>query len=193
MDFKTFCAVENKIGNLDKTKVYNKGGFKCATDGRIAVRIKSDEPDTDGNFPDLEICFGVPYKKIDPAKITKPTLDVTEHCFECDNGKVYFGWEQCKSCHGDGICKCGCPVEHECGKCGGSGGVYPKSVVCRFCDGKMKGYYEYEFEGYYYKGHYMKIAYQELPNLTVIGVNDGGALRMTFDGGECALMPFIKH
>ena len=187
-----FCSIFDKLGNLTKTKPYYKDGYLCATDGAIAVRIKDNHPEIKGSFPNLNICFDGKYQSMIPVAIKKPTRDVGSHCYECDNGKVYFGREECKSCHGDGICKCGCPVEHECGKCGGMGGVNAKSVPCRFCEGTTKGYLEYEFEGYFYKGHYMKISHDNLPNLRAVAVGENGVLLMKFDFGECALMPFSK-
>ena len=80
----------------------------------------------------------------------------------------------------------------DCGDCDGEGKTVRKKETCIYCDGDNGGFQEQKIGGAFYKGHFLKVAYQELPNLTAVGINDGKMLLLKFDGGDCALMSFIK-
>ena len=190
MNLELFTCEGNSKFTL--SKVFVKGGYRCTTNGRMAIRIKCDEPDTEGNFPKLDDAFNEPFSEINPIKIVTPELEVYHICPECDNGRIYYNFQECTECYGLGTCRCGCPTEHACGTCGGDGGNYTKSKPCQFCDGTKKRYTKLQIGEWYYQGHYIKLACQELPNLTAIGLGKNGMLRLTFDGGECAIMPFTS-
>ena len=190
IDLSMFCATENS--NFTMTQVFVRGGYKCATDGRIGVRIKCDDRDTDGNFPKIEVAFGAEFKGIEPIKIAEPSMDVETRCEMCEGGKEFYDLRECEGCGGGGKCECPCPTTHNCGKCGGDGSIYHNSRVCIYCDGRERSYFEVKIAGYVYKGHYMKLAFRYLSNLTAVGIGEGGMLLLTFDGGQCVLMPFLE-
>lgn len=191
MNIEKFCAVENSRYEL--SRVFVVGGYKYALDGRMGVRIKSEEAETEGNFPNVvDALLADKYREVSPLKISMPDI-AKSSCEMCTNGKRKYDYRDCVSCHGSGDCKCGCNVRHECSECGGNGGMYTKAMTCQFCNGTQERYKDVEIEGMNYKGHYIALASRELPDLTVVGITEEGCLKMTFKGGECFLMPFINH
>ena len=58
MDIQKFCAdVEPHNGRFPITRPWVKGGWRYATDIRIAVREKTDERDGAPGYPDVEALF----------------------------------------------------------------------------------------------------------------------------------------
>jgi len=192
MNLELFTAKEDTRYEL--SKVFVKNGYKCATDGRVAVRIKCDEPDTEGNFPDLNECLEKKTTFPGPVEIEKPSVEANKLCEKCHKGKIGYDFEICSVCEGSSECQCTeCENIHECEHCRGEGGHYTKNKTCHYCDGSMNKYEDLEINGRFYKGYYVKLAYEELPNLIAIAQNsETGMLLLNFDGGQCAIMPFSK-
>ncbi len=184
--YELFTAEDDT--SFELSRVYVKNGFKCASDGRVAVMVKCDEPDTEGKFPNLTDCFGGTYTNITPIQIKQPVTLECE-CQMCINGRVWCNYQECVLCHGTGRCACGCPTEHDCFDCDGRGGKHTEAKTCRFCEGINKGFSELEIMGNFYKGHYVRLAQRELPNLKAVGIGKQGMLIFEFDGGQCAIMP----
>jgi len=103
-----------------------RGGVRYATDGRILVWQKCDEPDTaDINPPNTVdvIRNAVGEGKHESEPVAIPEFEFAPLMEMCDN------------CNGRGLCdKCECETEHECGECGGSGEVSRSLVPIQLAD-----------------------------------------------------------
>jgi len=120
IDLTRFCADENLRYNLDHPWV--RGGYKIATDGRICVRVKTDEPDTvpgEGErYPDIDALF----KELD-EKIAAWHPMPTALPYNAPS------WDNCPVCGGSAQLGC-------CPQCGMFGGRDKDLLDCRHCDGK---------------------------------------------------------
>ena len=109
--FKECCLKTSTRYAMDHP--FSQGGYWCATDGRILVRQKTDEPDSDGKYPDTASVW-----RADELYEPEPMpLDVTAECKNCDGSET----QKCEECQGTGECVCRCDHEHECGYCDGRG------------------------------------------------------------------------
>jgi len=103
-----------------------RDGVRYATDGRILVWQKCNEPDTpDINPPNAELLIRdlVGKGKHESEPVTIPEFDFPPLMKTCDN------------CNGRGLCdKCECETEHECGACDGSGEVARSRVPIQLAD-----------------------------------------------------------
>jgi hypothetical protein len=115
IDLTLFCDEPGGRYALDAPFV--QGGMRCATDGKLAVRIPaSGEPDTDdgGRRPKLAMIFD---RFCDVTEWT-PLPDAPE-CENC-KGKGSVS-EECHHCRGLCRCECSCGDSHDCGACEGEG------------------------------------------------------------------------
>ena len=94
----------------ERSRQYIRGGYVCATDGRIAIRLKTDLPDSDWSTyskrqpPNLDQAFN-PVKDVLRTEVPLPVAPATI-CQECQ-GKVEIGeTEECQDCDGAGDVEC---------------------------------------------------------------------------------------
>ncbi len=172
MDLQPFCSVDETRMAICTPFVLN--GWKYATDGRIAVRIPTDEPD-DSNEPyrrpNASALFeGFNVEGLQSFEI--PTLDGAQ-VIECD------------SCNGDGCAICDMGHEHECPDCDG--------------DGHYEKWPEKEVAGRIFSERFLsKMA--ALPGIKFYpttaecsGGNPAKPALFTFDNGQGLLMPIKKE
>lgn len=102
-----FClrSSENK-STYSLSSPWVRSGKMYATDGRIMLRVDTNEPDTTGdNPPPIHL---VPFEAVYDAPIAIPLLadlaPLVERCGTCQRGRH----------------DCTCGHSHTCGKCGGS-------------------------------------------------------------------------
>lgn len=121
MDLQDFCSVDETRMSICTPFVFN--GWKYATDGRICVRIQTNEPD-DSNEP---------YKRPDASALFKGfNVDGLES-FEIpklDGVKII----ECERCGGTGEQTCDMGHNHECPNCDGDGHYeeWPKHEIAKF-------------------------------------------------------------
>ena len=174
---------------------WNFKGFRYATDGRIAVRVPTDEPDSDdlskqpangdvtSAFPPIGDLLG---QWSDATPIMRECC-----CIECE-GEREVGGDKCPGCDGDGEVRCPtCWRNHDCDECGGHGKINRKR--CPRCQGKMVGAFEQAVAYRFQTGHAIAAKYYEsiarLPNArygkkSLLDM----PLRFTFDGGDGVVM-----
>lgn len=135
-DWSGFCDVEYEVMETP----FVKNGWKCATDGRIAIRVKTDEQDTprpEGrrrDFPNVAGAFELAAMKHQTA-ILLP--DITE-CPECQGKFLSEAVVQCDECGGTGETECfHCGHDMDCEECDGSGKVTDE-VECETCTARYK-------------------------------------------------------
>lgn len=118
IDLTPFCSVDETRMAINTPFVFN--GWKYATDGRVCVRVPTDEPD-DSNEP---------YKRPDASDLFKgfdvsgletfviPTLDGVQE-------------KRCPSCNGNGYSICDHGHDHECEDCDKTGVLeeWPKKEI----------------------------------------------------------------
>ncbi len=108
IDIRDFCSVDETRMAICTPFAFN--GWKYATDGRIAVRVPTDEPD-DSNKP---------YKRPDASALFKDFNVTGLEAFEIPSLQ---GVEKirCYSCDGSGEQTCDMGHDHECPECDGDG------------------------------------------------------------------------
>lgn len=172
-----------------------QGGFLCATNGRIAIRVPSSDPDTTpengGRLPRMADIFKSMPKNISryeawpEAKYSHQERD----CLTC-KGKGRVNQHPCQECDGDGMVECEtCGHEDECkvcdghGECGGS--------KCKACNGKMQvpRPYQQQIGKAWIDADYDAMV-RELPNPVWYCKSADDPVFIIFDGGEAVVMPF---
>ena len=148
MNFSLFCNTKKGRYHLDEP--FFQGGWKYATDGRIAVRAPADEPDTKGMRPDMAKIFSSTSPE---SAVPFPELEMADaECQDCDGtGKAMIECPDCKGdgstlcpeCDGTGEIECGecgdytdcglCVEDDGCPRCKGLGTV-PEGETCPFCE-----------------------------------------------------------
>jgi hypothetical protein len=172
IDLSPFCAEED--GRYRFANPWIKGGWMCATNGAIAIRVScGDKPDTaeteNQKFPPLDSVI----KHDESVATVKWPLGATP-CKTCD----MTGRKPCKECGRSGVCEhCG---EGECPECHGKGDGGP----CWECATPVGI-------------HRINAKYQKmicrLPNVKYFPGDDPKvALQFVFDGGEGAVMGMKK-
>lgn len=109
--FKDCCSIKTLRYAIGSPWV--KGGYRCATDGRICVRMRTDEPDTkDVAAPSIKGLFwnDPPGAMADMPDTTGKTAAI--NCPLCNASGVHW----CQTCESD----------HECGYC--EGGCEPPNT-----------------------------------------------------------------
>jgi len=113
-------------GRHSISKPWVRDGVRYATDGRILVWQKCNEPDTPGiNPPNAALLIRdlVGKGKHESEPVAIPEFDFPPLMEMCDN------------CNGRGLCdKCDCETEHECGECEGAGEVCRSLVPIQLAD-----------------------------------------------------------
>lgn len=118
IDLQPFCSVDECRMGLMTPWAFN--GWKYATNGRMAVRIPTDEPN-DSNEP---------YKRPDASALFKDfNVDGLES-FEIPtlDGMIQ---KECRHCEGSGEQTCDMGHDHECPDCDGDGHYeeWPKQEI----------------------------------------------------------------
>lgn len=188
---------ERRDGRLDR----------YATDGRIAVRVPTDESGkgTAAKLPDVA---GLPWREDRdrwlpwPAKPTPIIADGAE-CLDCDATGVAGKAVECEKCEGFG-----CEYEFDddepdrfgpkdCERCQGTGCTGPR---CPTCQGKGRGRFPHSIElmpGVWVAWRYHAIMRRELDGIEFGPKTppiDGKAcaIPFRFDGGGGLLMPLLR-
>ena len=120
--------------------MFNGGAY--ATDGRIAVRIPTDNADSEGNNErrrkDVEKLF-VENENANHEFAPWPPMPaepLEQECPQCNGSGAQLiscdncddGYRECRECGHEGTCE----------QCNGSGKVYAPNTICVLCDGKRK-------------------------------------------------------
>ena len=115
---------------------WNKGGFRYATDHRIAVRVPctaiDSTPPEHAKFPGIDSVFELELKKQHPLVITLPE---SPQCTQCKGTGTFKVREQCDECRGRGGEYCPhCQEKINCKECGGSGSFLITQDCPTCCD-----------------------------------------------------------
>lgn len=110
-----------QYGNLyDIGNVFVRDGYEYATNARILIRRKTDKPNTEGKFPDVNEVFKG-YPRSDATRVMLSDPGVGEVVI-CENQK-------CPECDGEGGTTCDeCNHETVCEHCGGKGLYGPVDI-----------------------------------------------------------------
>lgn len=190
LDLTPFCAGEDTRYALTKTFVTD--GHLTATDGRIIVRIPTEEPEiNDRPVPDIAALFNKQFEEF-PAFDMYSINMVRIKCSLCaGKGKVKL---DCETCGGDGRCMCPCcGSDTYCEDCDGDGKASDE-VDCYQCSGAGRVFDNVKIGGKMFNGHYINKILCYLPHPKAVAISqDIGCLRFTFDGGEGLLVEFIER
>jgi len=180
IDMDKFCGTASSFYLFDRPFVIN--GYKYATDGSIAIRVPTDEPDTkaDTPFPPVDnLPWPIQDGGDDWPDINRLPGSVT--CEACD-GEGEHDVETCSFCE-DGIVECSkCGAHSECEVCCGCDVI---TEPCTHCDdGKITGPYRQDIYSNIIESKYDDLI-RTLPNPKYFGISSpkGGMLKFTFDGG----------
>ncbi len=187
IDLTPFCG-EMEWLNMP----FVQSGRLAATDGRIAVVVPTDEPDTPPGkraFPKIHELDGGYDWVSHEVPFRHPAETKDDECESCHgNKKETVG---CAECQGYGMCnRCDCREEHECGFCCGRGYIYTDET-CSECKGSGWGYEVQVYGGQRFKGKYIAKILKYLPNPAVdlVGTTERGVcMRFIFNGGYGYLM-----
>lgn len=118
MDLQPFCSVDECRMAICTPWAFN--GWKYATDGRIAVRVPTTDPD-DSNKP---------YKRPDASALFKGFNVEGLESFEIPTLDGVME-KRCSSCNGNGYSTCDHGHDHECEDCDKSGILeeWPKKEI----------------------------------------------------------------
>jgi len=159
-DLKVFCMPKGFGLRFDLTEPFILDGYKYCTDGRIAVRIKTDELDTQGRI------------------LPKNIMEIFEEKRNTMEGEFSFSIvkteEKCKECYGKGRLKLSKDF----------------SVVCDECDGKGKilSWGKNKIGEFLYSDEYIDKICDNLDNSVITGQSNDGKLFFKFNGGDGVLM-----
>ena len=193
IDLKKFCGEANR--KYDFTKPFVIDGYKYATDGRIGVRVKCDEPDTEEVLPKIKHLFDKDKLEYLPGRpIFKPSNLEKVRCSECSSGKVGI-YAECDTCGGSGEHYClQCDASHGCGVCFGDGQKLIRREPCTLCDKDNQIFEDIVVDGYKLKGVYVTKLLNQVSQIAAVatgGVQVGGVpIVFEFDGGEAIIMPY---
>lgn len=178
---EAFCGEGNT--RYAFTKPFVRGGWRSATNGRVLVRVPSNEPDTEGNWPKTGELFLQKWRKINPVLLMLPARG-EEDCWDCYGTRTRH--VECELCKGNGNCSCECGHKHKCGVCAGRGSV-KLDGVCFECQGTGKEYQDVKIGWLNCTGRHIARIAQNLPDPRAVAISSG-AVRFEFDGGEGLLM-----
>lgn len=190
IDLKPFCAAEQGRYLIDTPWV--KGGWKNATDGKLLVRLRTDEPDTpvDEKAPrpnttplfdaSMNACRGTKSDLL-PFPIHSGERDKAD-CMFCNGTGA--GSDVCKTCDGKGECP---HCEAICPDCDGTGDIRNYSKACKECDGDGHGFVPMVLDGYKIAAIYAR-KINTLQNVRYVAQTWPNAMYFVFDGGEGLVM-----
>jgi len=190
IDLNKFCGKDGGVCspfNIDTPFIDN--GHKYATNGYAIIRMKSDEPNTDGRLipKDLNSFFENAFEKIgfNIDHIVDSAASIK--CGVCDG--TGEDRNACPQCNGTGTCICECYDEHSCGLCDGSGKSGDDAIKCTNCDGsgEIKIWNHVGIHGQKYSEEYLSLCKSDLPGFEIVGMT-GDLLKFQFDGGEGVLL-----
>ena len=171
---------------------YVKGGYLCATDCRIAVRIPSDEPDRqagEGRTPDLHHVFkGENFESVTEPLVISETIRGNVECETCDS-TGYLRHSPCPGCDGGGEVECdSCGHMDECETCDGYG--FTGVGKCATCNGRgvFKGDKNCIVQGACFDIRYIRKV-QSLPGVKFKANGERMACFVFDGGGQGGLMP----
>lgn len=190
IDLTPFCdqvsGTRYAIGN-----VFVKGGWRMATDTRVAVRVPTDESDGTlpggGRFPNVNGLFA-DYDFSGDFGDLPPGVDVPGNveCPTCE-GSGLINETECDECDGEGEVDCyHCGSEMECEKCRGEG---HRGDRCPTCNGKktISGVSGREFDGLQFRPQDLaKVA--SLPGVKYRLNPPRTLMQFVFDGGGQGLL-----
>ncbi len=192
-----FCGGESRW-----PKPWILAGKECATDGRIAVRIQTDEPDAVSGHGKPRSFNDVCSWAFDGPLVTWPDIvppapdEPQTACLTCGGTKVTT--ILCERCEGEGQTHCAntcCSGSHPCPDCNGEGVIWDKDKPCEECNGTGQLLYPESVMicGRKIAGNYAhKISL--LPNAKAVNFGKpNDILKFVFDGGEGLVMPLKQE
>lgn len=194
IDLNKFCGEDHAMYKMGSPFVL--GNFKYATDGRICIRVPTNDPESD--FRTVPSADGLFTARIFPEPWPPSEyLQGEIPCPDCNEGNV-----KCEKCNGDEFgcddcnhtgcagpkCKCDPKLSSACRECGDTGIVLIGCKTCNGCGsvigdvGTMVGI---SFIG----ARYDRLI-RELPNVQYSRAADiRSRIEFSFDGGEGCVMP----
>lgn len=164
IDLQPFCSINECRMGIMTPFAFN--GWKYATDGRVCVRVKTDEPDDSGE----------PHKRPDASKLFAGFNVEGLQPFDIPPPKG-LATNRCRYCNGNGVRTCDLGHDHDCDECDGTGEVeeWPSQDIgaCRFSERYLS-----------------KII--TLPGLKFYPTSAENPALFTFDGGEGTLAQMRK-
>jgi len=191
VDLKRFCASET-YGEHTFGEPFVVGGWRYATDGRIAVRVPAPgEPDAERFIKTIP---GVFAWNGSAQRAWPDTGEVLAQgsCWDC-KGYGLLGRAKCEECGGTGETVCHhCGNETECEECDGDG-FLGTGEHCATCGGKghcVRTAYRMVGE-FAVRGDYDALI-RSLPGVRWLG-NDvaNNNVHFVFDGGEGVVMRLV--
>jgi len=118
IDLQPFCSVDDYRPGLMTPWAFN--GWKYATDGRMAVRVPTDEPD-DSNEPHKRPNAAAIFQGFDVTGLVSFAIPKLKGVHE----------KKCPSCNGYGHSTCDHGHQHECTDCDETGVIeeWPKADI----------------------------------------------------------------
>lgn len=192
---KAFLSTDITRKFITKPVVYE--GKKYFTDGRVAVRVPTDEPNTDGDIPGVSGIFDKGRENTtkdlawsvwpEASDLKRSIVDQEDKCGAC--GGLGTEVVECETCGGWGQVECTlCSHETACDDCNGVGSI-PVGGTCSTCLGKGKRVGDllvYEAAGlavYIRSCDFSRIA--ALPGVCYLHPRKNpGIVVFTFEGGE---------
>lgn len=191
-DLQPFCSESELRPNIQKP--WSRDGFTYATDGRVLVRVSSDDIPTSENeaAPNALTVAAFDHDSLETEWL--PTPDIPDPVFsECRKCKGTGKSAKCRNCQGDGRCECNCGHEHDCGDCEGTG-YQGLAETCDNCEnGKIEETQRVAVGEAVVNAHYLrKIA--TLPNPEFARPAEWDKpIAFRFTGGVGYLMPMSKQ
>jgi hypothetical protein len=114
IDLQRFCKDHVDLKGNTYREPFTFEGWMYATDGRICIRVRSDDRNSRGKFPPAQSLF---VRAMDDARMKQwPEAKYTKHgewpCVVCDSvGKLMA---KCPHCQAN-------TIAHDCPSCGGDG------------------------------------------------------------------------
>ncbi len=183
MDLEIFCSEGSGI----MSKPFVERGIRYATDARILVAVKTDEPDSEYDHPKKvqELFESVWDEGWEPLKMELPDR-TPSNCLICDGDGIRR--IDCDVCEGTGQHTCDCGTEHDCGYCA-HGGIKSEDETCNICGGDGKAYENQRYGVVYFSGYLIAKIVNNLPLPQITEMSTGSKiLRFDFDGGKGLLM-----
>lgn len=194
-DLQKFCGINDIRAHINKP--IRQGGFICATNGFIAVRVVDDGSfdisDANNESVNFERVFAErKFSELKPLSVlmisAQPGKSPCKAC--CGSGKNESARE-CDECDGDGQFHHGSHA-YECRECEGLGkkaNAASISTVCSVCRGCGDGGFNFQVGNQKYDSRLLNLI-EDLPNLRIeCEIENFDAAKFLFDGGEGRLMP----
>lgn len=190
IDLRPFCAPVPSAW-IDATQPWTEAGWRYASNGTIAIRVRTDEPDSEhvarlvdhiSNLPEWAHCDVADQAPLPPIGVLLPV--VCPHCRGERHGPI-----KCRRCRGGGSTDCPtCGAPRVCPVCDGEGEI-TSDRPCPKCrgDGVLSGTQAglTSFDGAPGLGlrHKQRLLLETLPGLRWT-LSESGRIACRFAGGQ---------